>query len=124
MNTKHYEMFFNQNPEDPEFAIRGWFPIDVTKLHCPDKLQEYISKGIIREVETFDCHSFLRTGLLCDNQCDHCKAFYSESHPIPRTHDDAVQIELLLWLAVKDYLSDAPGGLWDEFIKEKNKTPE
>ena len=113
---KYYEMFFNQNQEDPEFAIKGWFPIDVSRLHCPDKLNEYIQKGIIREIIPFDCQRFIEAGELCDKQCEHCKAYYVGREPL--TAEDVSKLELLDWLAKKDYLTDDRQKLWLEYIEE------
>jgi len=43
-----YEMFFNSEPSEP-CQIHGWYPIATDRIRNPEKIEEYIQKGLLRK---------------------------------------------------------------------------
>ena len=79
--TKKYEMFFVSEPGD-DIKIDGWCPIDVNRLNNPDKLDDFISAGIIREY--FYCKKIMDGSETerCDEQCGRCGRYEDELNNI------------------------------------------
>lgn len=44
-----YELLFKSEPHDP-VKIDGWIPIEISRLRHPEKLDEYLAKGILRKI--------------------------------------------------------------------------
>jgi len=44
-----YETFFESKPED-FCKIDGWYPIATDSIRNPEKIEEYIQKGILRRI--------------------------------------------------------------------------
>lgn len=42
-----YEMFFNSEPSEP-CQIHGWYPVATDRIRNPEKIEEYIQKGLLR----------------------------------------------------------------------------
>jgi len=79
--AKKYEMFFVSEPGD-DIKIDGWCPIDINRLNEPERLEEFISAGIIREY--FFCKN-LAEGLdteRCSDQCGRCGRYEEELNNI------------------------------------------
>lgn len=45
-----YEMLFKSEPDDA-IKIDGWVPITVERLKHPEKVEEYLAKGILRKIQ-------------------------------------------------------------------------
>lgn len=43
-----YEMFFD---DDGPISIHGWYPISTDRIKHPEKIEEYIAKGLLRKIE-------------------------------------------------------------------------
>jgi hypothetical protein len=46
-----YEMFFKSEPDD-FCKIDGWYPISTSRIKNQEKIEEYISTGILRKIDT------------------------------------------------------------------------
>jgi hypothetical protein len=79
--TKKYEMFFVSEPGD-DIKIDGWRSIDVNRLSEPERLQEFISAGIIREY--FYCKDLAEGNDTerCSDQCGRCGKYEEELNNI------------------------------------------
>ncbi len=44
-----YEMFFKSEPDDL-CKIDGWYPISTSRIKNQEKIEEYISTGILRKI--------------------------------------------------------------------------
>lgn len=42
-----YEMFFD---DDGPISIHGWYPISTHRIKHPEKIEEYIAKGLLRRI--------------------------------------------------------------------------
>lgn len=42
-----YEMFFD---DDGPISIHGWYPISTDRIKHPEKIEEYIAKGLLRRI--------------------------------------------------------------------------
>ena len=47
-NNYEYEMFFD---DDGPISIHGWYPISTDRIKHPEKIEEYIAKGLLRRIE-------------------------------------------------------------------------
>lgn len=45
-----YEYYFEPSPSN-SFIISGWYPIETNRMIHPEKIEEYIAKGILRRIE-------------------------------------------------------------------------
>ena len=77
--SKKYEMFFVSEPAD-DIKIDGWCPIDINRLNNPEKLEEFISAGIIREY--FYCKNLAEGSERCSDQCGRCGRYEEELNNI------------------------------------------
>jgi len=45
-----YEAYFDSDPDDP-IQIFGWYPIPMEKIKDPERIDEYIEQGLLREID-------------------------------------------------------------------------
>lgn len=115
---KTYQIYVESKSGDG-IELSGWFDIEPSRLSNPEKLQEYIDKGLIKENISFSCQRDIEGSKPCLIQCDNCFEQYKYSQRM--TLQESQKFEFLMWLSKRDLITDKPMYIWQDYIKNNSK---